>query len=53
MELKDEFDLEFSLLMREIENYAYLYSSDKSIRIRLNNWIKKIIFHFFLLNLKI
>ena len=42
MELKDEFDLEFSLLMREIENYAFLYSSDKSIRIRLNNWIKKI-----------
>ena len=42
MELKDEFDLEFSLLIREIENYAFSYSIDKSIRIRINNWIKKI-----------
>ena len=42
MEIKDEFDLEFSLLIKEIENYIFFYSYDKSIRIRLNNWIKKI-----------
>ena len=42
MEIKDEFDLEFSFLIREIENYAFSYSYDKSIRIRIGNWIKKI-----------
>ena len=42
MEIKDEFDLEFSLLIKEIENYAYNFSYDKSLRIRINNWCKKI-----------
>ncbi len=42
MEIKDEFDLEFSLLIREIENYTFANSYDKSVRIRIKNWIKKI-----------
>ena len=42
MEIKDEFDLEFGLLIREIENYSFNYSFDKSVRIRINNWCKKI-----------
>ena len=42
MEIKDEFDLEFGLLMREIENFIFSSSFDKSIRIRINNWCKKI-----------
>jgi len=42
MEIKDEFDLEFSLLIKEIENYTFAYAYDKSVRIRINNWCKKI-----------
>ena len=42
MEIKDEFDLEFSLLIREIENFIFSYAFDKSIRIRINNWCKKL-----------
>ena len=42
MEIKDEFDLEFSLLIKEIENYVFAYAYDKSVRIRINNWVKKI-----------
>ena len=42
MEIKDEFDLEFSLLTREIENFIFSNTFDKSIRIRINNWLKKI-----------
>jgi len=42
MEIKDEFDLEFGLLIREIENFIFSYTFDKSIRIRINNWCKKL-----------
>ena len=42
MEIKDEFDLEFGLLIREIENYIYSSTYDKSVRIRISNWCKKI-----------
>ena len=42
MEIKDEFDLEFSLLIREIENFIFSNICDKPIRIRINNWLKKI-----------
>ena len=42
MEIKDEFDLEFSLLIREIENFIFSNIFDKQTRIRINNWLKKI-----------